>query len=65
MNTNRKLGWFKSSYSDGQSACVEVNWLAADAIGVRDSKNPTGPALTFAPGAWDGLLASVRGHQFH
>lgn len=52
--------WFKSSYSDGGEACVEVAWLDADRVGVRDSKNPTGPALTFTPDGWDAFTACVR-----
>jgi len=27
---------------------------------VRDSKNPAGPALAFAPGAWDAFTATVK-----
>ncbi|MEU1986102.1 DUF397 domain-containing protein [Nocardia sp. NPDC019395] len=33
--------------SSGKEACVEVAWLPGGDIGVRDSKNPAGPALTF------------------
>ncbi|WP_458687779.1 DUF397 domain-containing protein [Nocardia tengchongensis] len=50
--------WFKSTYSEGGSQCVEVAWLDGGRVGVRDSKNPTGPALLFTPGAWDAFLAS-------
>lgn len=56
--------WFKSSLSSGKEACVEVAWLAADHVGVRDSKNPTGPALVFAPGEWDAFTAGVRDGAF-
>ncbi|MDH3035882.1 DUF397 domain-containing protein [Streptomyces griseoincarnatus] len=48
-----ELVWFKSSYSggtDGES-CVELA-LAPGTIHVRDSKNVTGPRLTFAPDTW-------------
>jgi hypothetical protein len=31
---------------------------------VRDSKNPTGPALVFAPGEWDAFTADVHGGDF-
>lgn len=46
--------WFKSSYSDGTGQnCVEASRLApAAGIAVRDSKNPTGPALLLPPTAW-------------
>ncbi|WP_433665550.1 DUF397 domain-containing protein [Nocardia sp. CA-128927] len=33
-------------------------------VGVRDSKNPTGPALVFTPGAWDAFTAGVVDGQF-
>ncbi|MEU3251336.1 DUF397 domain-containing protein [Streptomyces sp. NPDC006997] len=47
-------GWRKSSHSGGDSGdCLEVN----DEVGaVRDSKNPTGPALVFSPTAWRAFL---------
>jgi len=56
--------WFKSSRSGGQTDCVEVAWLQGQQIGVRDSKNTTGPTLVFAPGTWDALTASVRNGSF-
>lgn len=55
--------WFKSSYSGSSQDCVEVAHFAS-AVGVRDSKNPTGPALTFAPTAWDAFLAHTRHGEF-
>ncbi|MBF4998549.1 DUF397 domain-containing protein [Nocardia sp. BSTN01] len=53
--------WFKSSHSGGSQDCVEVAFLADGTVGVRDSKNPTGPALAFPPHAWDAFTASVAG----
>lgn len=55
--------WFKSSHSSGQTECVEVAWLANGAVGVRDSKNPTGPALVFSPGVWAAFASGVRGNS--
>ncbi|MEV0342880.1 DUF397 domain-containing protein [Nocardia sp. NPDC050713] len=55
--------WFKSSYSGGGQDCVEVAFVD-DAVGVRDSKNPTGPALVFTPGEWDAFTAGVREGEF-
>jgi hypothetical protein len=52
--------WFKSSYSGADKACVEVAFLAKGHIGVRDSKNPTGPALTFTPDEWDAFTTGLR-----
>jgi hypothetical protein len=41
--------WRKSSYSGGNGGeCVELAFTK-HATGVRDSKNPTGPVLEFAP----------------
>ncbi|MBF6083352.1 DUF397 domain-containing protein [Nocardia cyriacigeorgica] len=51
--------WFKSSHSSGSQECVEVAHVDAG-VGVRDSKNPTGPALVFTPVAWGGFTAAVR-----
>ncbi|MFE6749422.1 DUF397 domain-containing protein [Kitasatospora purpeofusca] len=46
------LVWFKSSYSGGEGGnCVEVAEMT-DAILVRDSKDKSGPRLTFSPTAW-------------
>ncbi|MEV5836761.1 DUF397 domain-containing protein [Nocardia sp. NPDC052112] len=56
--------WFKSSYSSSQTDCVEVAWLAGGGVGVRDSKNPTGPALVFTPSEWDAFAAGVREGEF-
>lgn len=57
--------WFKSSHSQGGQECVEVAWLQGGAVGVRDSKNPTGPALTFAPGEWDAFTVAIIGGDFN
>lgn len=51
--------WFKSSYSDGQNNCVEVA-LVGQVVAMRDSKDPGGPALTFAPGEFSAFVRGVR-----
>lgn len=56
--------WFKSSRSVERSDCVEVAHLDDGNVGVRDSKNPTGPALVFTPDEWDGFTAGVHGGEF-
>ncbi|WP_067676211.1 DUF397 domain-containing protein [Nocardia miyunensis] len=45
--------WFKSSRSLSGKDCVEVAHLHKDMVGVRDSKNPSGPALVFSSAEWD------------
>ncbi|MEU4433494.1 DUF397 domain-containing protein [Nocardia rhamnosiphila] len=52
--------WFKSSRSASGNDCVEVAHLGKGLVGVRDSKNPTGPALLFGPGEWDTFTAGLR-----
>ncbi|WP_083897897.1 DUF397 domain-containing protein [Nocardia vinacea] len=56
--------WFKSSRSQGGSDCVEVAFLAEGHVGLRDSKNPTGPALVFTPGEWAAFTAGVNDGEF-
>jgi hypothetical protein len=56
--------WFKSSRSSGSKDCVEVAFLYGGQVGVRDSKNSTGPALVFTPGEWDAFTAGVNDGEF-
>ncbi|MFI1918853.1 DUF397 domain-containing protein [Nocardia sp. NPDC020380] len=56
--------WFKSSYSQGGGECVEVAYLDGGMVGVRDSKNPAGPALVFTPGEWSAFTAGVNDGEF-
>ncbi|WP_306356899.1 MULTISPECIES: DUF397 domain-containing protein [unclassified Nocardia] len=57
--------WFKSSRSGGGKECVEVAFLGESAVGVRDSKNPSGPALIFAAAEWDAFTAGVTAGEFN
>ncbi|ROO61035.1 uncharacterized protein DUF397 [Micromonospora sp. Llam0] len=52
-------GWFTSSRSANNAACVEVR-LSTDTIGVRDSKDRSGPALAFDQAAWTGFLTTLK-----
>lgn len=58
------VNWFKSSYSEGSGQCVEVAWLDGGKVGVRDSKNPTVPALVFTPSEWDAFTAGMQDGEF-
>ncbi|WP_329424375.1 DUF397 domain-containing protein [Streptosporangium sp. NBC_01495] len=57
--------WKKSSLS-GESGgnCVEVAGNLPGAIAVRDSKNPTGPALVLSRGEWGAFLTAVKSGHF-
>lgn len=53
----------KSSFSPTDN-CVEVA-RQGDWTLVRDSKDPTGPVLTFNPGEWDAFLAGANAGEFN
>ncbi|MFQ6399176.1 DUF397 domain-containing protein [Nocardia sp. KC 131] len=57
--------WFKSSRSSGGQDCVEVAHLDGGLVGVRDSKNPGGPALVFTPAEWDAFTGGVTDGEFN
>jgi hypothetical protein len=49
--------WRKSSYSGNENNCVELA-VGQASVGVRDSKRPDGPALTFAAESFRTFLAA-------
>ncbi|MFA1544799.1 DUF397 domain-containing protein [Actinomadura chokoriensis] len=60
MNDMRRIQWRKSSHSDHDGGnCVEVADLSP-VVGVRDSKDPEGPKLTFSVAAWSAFTRSVK-----
>ncbi|WP_156754031.1 DUF397 domain-containing protein [Actinokineospora pegani] len=56
MNQTR---WRKSSHSDDQGNCVELA-IIGDRTAARDSKNATGPVLTFPTSTWTDFLTRTR-----
>ncbi len=57
--------WRTSTYSGPSGDCVEVAGFADGGWAVRDSKNPTGPALVVTSSAWAAFTNGVRDGQFH
>jgi Domain of unknown function (DUF397) len=57
--------WKKSTRSNGNGGnnCVEVAFLDT-AVAVRDSKNPSGPALIFNPAHWTEFVNSAKSGEF-
>ncbi|RDI66324.1 DUF397 domain-containing protein [Nocardia pseudobrasiliensis] len=51
--------WFKSSRSNGSGACVEIAWLPNGETAVRDSKDPTAPALVFTAAEWTAFIEAL------
>jgi hypothetical protein len=56
------LDWRRSSRCDS-ATCVEVA-VAADAVGVRDGKDPDGAVLWFSLAEWSAFLAGARDGDF-
>ncbi|MBO2451793.1 DUF397 domain-containing protein [Actinomadura barringtoniae] len=56
--------WRKSTSSQGGGTdCVEVADLA-EACGVRDSKDPDGPVLSFTRKEWAGFLSTIKSDRY-
>lgn len=52
--------WRKSSYSGASNgSCLEVADGHSTVQPVRDSKNPTGPVLTFPHHAWTAFTTAI------
>ena len=61
---NSGLTWIKSSLSFSNGNCVEVASLPGGEIGVRNSRNSTGPVLRFTSDEWHAFLGGVRNGEF-
>ncbi|MDZ5441277.1 DUF397 domain-containing protein [Micromonospora sp. 4G57] len=59
--------WRTSSRSNDQGLCVEVaaNVVAVHGVvGVRDSKDPSGPTLAVSPPGWTAFVSAIRAGGF-
>ncbi|MET7947696.1 DUF397 domain-containing protein [Micromonospora sp. NPDC005324] len=56
--------WRTSSRSGSEGDCVEVAGFA-EAVGVRDSKDRQGPALTFTPSVWAAFVGATGAGQLN
>ena len=63
MRQRKFTGWHKSTLSSAADNCVEVAFVD-EAIAVRDSKNPTGPALIFTVAEWDAFVGGAKDGEF-
>lgn len=55
-----RAAWPKSTYSGNGGDCVEVAPVTRHLVAVRDSKDPDGPKLAFAPHVWRSFAAQVK-----
>ncbi|MFD9536027.1 MULTISPECIES: DUF397 domain-containing protein [unclassified Streptomyces] len=51
--------WFKSSYSNNGGNCVEVATARGEVL-IRDSKDPSGPRLSFTGEVFGDLVDLVK-----
>ncbi|MFJ6199431.1 DUF397 domain-containing protein [Micromonospora sp. NPDC092111] len=55
--------WRKSTRSGtGGGDCVEVADNLPGVVAVRDSKDPTGPVLSFGPKTWKAFVGYAKQH---
>jgi Domain of unknown function (DUF397) len=57
--------WLKSSRSGPTGGnCVEVAFLPAGDVAMRNSRQPDGPALIFTQAEWDAFIGGARDGEF-
>jgi hypothetical protein len=57
--------WTNSSLSHANGNCVEIADLSDGQVGMRDSKDATGPALGFPSEEWKAFLGGARNGEFN
>lgn len=61
--TDASGGWITPGPSSGNGNCVEAS-EQLDAVLVRDSKDRTGPVLSFTRGEWTAFVSGVKDGEF-
>ena len=59
-----EVRWRKSDRSSAQGNCIELARLPGDAVAVRNSRDPEGPALVFTGAELDAFLGGVKDGEF-
>ncbi len=58
-----ELAWRKAKRSVGNGACVEVARSGAG-FAVRDSKDPSGPVITYGGEVWQAFVNAAKNGRF-
>jgi hypothetical protein len=56
--------WVKSRRSGSQGNCVEIAELSGDAVAVRNSRHPDGPALVYTRSEIEALILGAKDGDF-
>ena len=64
MKADPTLPWYKSTFSQGSTGCVETAPLPhGRTVAIRDSKDPNGPILQYSTGSWRVFVRKTKlGH---
>ena len=56
--------WRKATASNPRGDCVELARVAGDAVAVRNSRDPHGPALVYTPAEIAAFLTGAKAGEF-
>jgi hypothetical protein len=58
------VGWRTSTRSIGNGQCVQIARRPDGRLAVRDSKDSSGPVLSFPPTTWRAFVNGVKAGRF-